>query len=55
MLTINAIYPEATTPLDAATGQAVAQTIAHLAPFLGATQLVYGEKIPADWQPFLIR
>jgi uncharacterized protein YcaQ len=55
VLTINAIYPEATTPLDAATGQAVAQTIAHLATFLGATQLVYGEKIPADWQPFLIR
>ena len=54
VLTINAIYPEATTPLDAATGQAVAQTIAHLATFLGAQQIVYGEKIPAGWQPFLI-
>jgi len=50
VLTINAIYPEATTPLDEVTGQAVAQTIAQLASFLGATQIVYGEKTPPPWR-----
>jgi len=51
VLTVNAIYPEATTPLDEATGQAVRQTIEQLACFLGATQIVYGANLPSSWRP----
>lgn len=50
VLTVNAIYPEANTPLDEATGRAVAQTIEQLALFLGAKQISYGEKRPLPWR-----
>lgn len=49
-LTINALYVEETTVLDEEMGKAVAQSIADLAQFLGATQLVYGEKLPPSWR-----
>jgi uncharacterized protein len=50
VLTINAIYTEATTPLDTATGQAVVQTIEQLALFLDAKQIVYGDNLPSSWR-----
>ncbi|MEZ4731445.1 MAG: crosslink repair DNA glycosylase YcaQ family protein [Caldilineaceae bacterium] len=53
VLTVNAIYPEASTPLDETTGKAVIQTIEQLACFLGATQIVYGDNVPAAWHPLV--
>ncbi len=53
VLTINAIYLQATTGLDEATGQAVAQAIKELAIFLNASQICYGSNIPQPWQHLL--
>ena len=50
VLTVNALYVEPTTPLDEATGKAVKQTVGELAQFLGANEIVYGEKMPDPWR-----
>jgi uncharacterized protein len=50
VLTVNALYVEPTTPLDETTGQAVKQTIGALAQFLGANEILYGEKMPDPWR-----
>ncbi len=53
ILTINAIYLQATTPLDETTGRAMAQALNELATFLGASQICYGSNIPPAWQRLL--
>jgi len=53
VLTINALYVQAPTPLDEATGHAVAQAIRELATFLSASQIVYGSNVPQPWQYLL--
>ncbi len=48
-LTINAVYPEKSAPKDA--GPALAQAIAYLATFLGATKINYNrQRVPSMWK-----
>jgi hypothetical protein len=50
-LNINAVYAEPGAPLDADTGRAVGGAIAELGKFLGAGELAYGDRAPAEWRP----
>jgi uncharacterized protein YcaQ len=52
-LMVNAVYAEPDAPMNAATGRAVAGTIAELGQFLGAKDVVYGERVPAGWKKSL--
>jgi hypothetical protein len=52
-LLINAVYAEADAPMDAETGRAVARSIEALATFLGAREIVYGERRPEGWKKAL--
>ncbi len=48
-LQINAVYAEPNTTANDETGRAVAGAIEELAEFLGAREIVYGEKMPEGW------
>jgi uncharacterized protein YcaQ len=52
-LTINAVYGQPDAPMDAETGQAVARAIEELGAFLGAKEIVYGERVPERWKDTL--
>ena len=52
-LTINAVYAEPAAPQTAETGAAVAGAVADLAAWIGATEVVYGDRLPAGWAPAL--
>jgi uncharacterized protein len=47
---INNVYAELDAPMDAATGQTVADTIAALGKFIGAEKIEYGANVPAGWK-----
>lgn len=49
-LTINAVYAEPNAPTDDDTARAISGAIAGLGNFLGAKEIVYGERIPDGWQ-----
>jgi uncharacterized protein YcaQ len=49
-LEVEAVYAEDDAPLTAETGRAVRQAIEEMAHFLGAKEIVYGEKLPAGWK-----
>jgi uncharacterized protein YcaQ len=49
-LNINAVYAEPDAPLDAGTGKAVGKAIVELAQFLGAQEIAYGDRVPAEWR-----
>ncbi len=48
-LTVNAVHAEPDAPLTDDTARAVAGAVENLAAFLGATDIVYGERIPSGW------
>jgi uncharacterized protein YcaQ len=52
-LMINAVYVEPDAPKSEETGQAVATAIGELAAFLGAEEIVYGERKPREWEKLL--
>ena len=52
-LTINAVYAEPDAPMDAETACSIADTITSLATFLGATEVVYTDRIPDGWKAAL--
>ena len=47
-LNVNAVYAEPDAPKEA--GEAVAESIAALAEWLGAAEIAYGKRIPARWR-----
>ena len=49
-LNINAVHAEPDAPVDASTGQAVRGAIEELGAFLGAKEIVYGERVPEGWR-----
>jgi len=52
-LMINAIYAEPDAPKSKETVLAMAKTIEELGAFLGADEIVYGQRKPAAWESFL--
>ena len=50
---INAVYAEPVAPLTLETGAAVAAAVADLAAWIGAAEVVYGDRVPAGWAPAL--
>lgn len=49
-LTINAVYAEPDAPMTGEVGREIAGSIAELGEFLGAKEIVYGERVPEGWQ-----
>ncbi len=49
-LVVNSVHAEPSAPTDAAVGRALADQIADLAEFLGATDVVYTSRVPAIWK-----
>jgi uncharacterized protein YcaQ len=54
-LNINAVYAEPHAPMTTEAAQSIATSIADLATFLGAKSIDYGERVPAEWRPTLIK
>ncbi|MGA7731311.1 MAG: crosslink repair DNA glycosylase YcaQ family protein [Chloroflexia bacterium] len=54
-LNINAVYAEPYAPMTTEAAQCIASSIANLATFLGARSIDYGERVPAEWRPALIK
>ena len=54
-LNINAVYAEPHAPLTTEAAQSIAASIADLATFLGAMSIDYGERVPAEWRPTLVK
>ncbi len=52
-LTVNAVYAEPDAPKGEETGRAVAGAVEELATFLGAREIVYGERMPESWSSAL--
>jgi uncharacterized protein YcaQ len=53
-LNINAVHAEPHAPMTHEAAQAVADTISELAAFLGAKEVVYGERVPEGWRDALL-
>jgi len=49
-LNINAVYAEPDAPMDVDTSSEVAAAIDDLMIFLGAEEMVYGDRIPEGWK-----
>ncbi len=49
-LTINAVYAEPDAPATREAARAIAAAIRELAQFLGATDIVYGRRVPSIWK-----
>ena len=49
-LTVNAIHAEPDAPMSREVAQAVRGAIEELGAFLGAWEIVYGEKMPEEWR-----
>lgn len=54
-LNINAVYAEPHAPMTTDAAQAIATSIADLAAFLGAKTIDYGDRVPTEWRPTLIK
>lgn len=54
-LNINAVYAEPNAPMTTETAKSIAASIADLATFLGAKSIDYGERVPAEWRPTLVK
>jgi uncharacterized protein YcaQ len=54
-LNINAVYAEPDAPLTSEAAQSISASVADLAAFLGANSIDYGERVPAEWRPALIK
>ena len=54
-LNINAVYAEPHAPMTSEAAQCIAASVADLATFLGAKSIDYGERVPAEWRPVLIK
>src|SRR5262249_52618589 len=52
-LNVNAVYAEPTAPISAESARAISNSIQELADFLGAKEIVYGEKVPKGWKRIL--
>jgi uncharacterized protein len=52
-LTIHAVHAEPDAPLTRTTGRAVAGAIERLGTFLGASEIVYGARVPEGWKQSL--
>ncbi len=52
-LMVNAVYAEPDTPTSSDTVHAVSGAIQELAGFLGAKEIVYGDRVPKGWRRFL--
>ncbi len=50
LLTINAVYAEPDAPMDDQTARAIGESIASLGTFVGAKQIVFGDRIPDGWR-----
>lgn len=54
-LNINAVYAEPHAPMTTEAAKSIATSIADLATFLGAKSIEYGERVPAEWRPTLLK
>ena len=54
-LNINAVYAEPHAPMTTEAAQCIASSIADIAAFLGAKSIEYGERVPAEWRPTLVK
>ena len=52
-LLINAVYADPDAPMTAETGQAVAAAVEELGAFLGAEDIVFGQRVPEGWKSTL--
>ncbi|MFI6797328.1 winged helix-turn-helix domain-containing protein [Streptosporangium canum] len=50
LLEIEGLFPEADTPADGATVQAVGRAVAELGAFVGAREISYGDKVAEQWR-----
>ncbi len=46
---VNAVYAEPDAPMEEETARSVAGAVEELATFLGAREIVYGERVPEGW------
>ena len=53
-LNINAVHAEPHAPMTPEAAQSVATSISELATFLGAKEVVYGERVPEGWRESLL-
>jgi hypothetical protein len=53
-LNIRAVYAEPHAPMTTEVGQAISDSISELAAFLGAKEVVFGEKVPDGWRGALV-
>jgi uncharacterized protein YcaQ len=49
-LTINAVYAEPQAPMTDEAARAIGGAVEELGAFLGAKEIVYGERVPAGWK-----
>jgi len=53
-LVINAVYAEPHAPMTGETARAVASAVEELGAFLGATEVVYSDRVPVGWRGALV-